>query len=96
MDMAKIGQMLLNRGAYGSMRFFSEETFQKMLPRGSRRGIGTVGGKNRIYHPAASMAVFSVDLDNELIIVMCRNRPGKVWHDYSSRFIETVNEGMIK
>jgi CubicO group peptidase (beta-lactamase class C family) len=33
MDMAKIGQMLLNRGAYGNMRFFSEETFEKMLPR---------------------------------------------------------------
>ncbi|MGD2175432.1 MAG: serine hydrolase [Candidatus Brocadiaceae bacterium] len=32
LDMAKIGQMLLNGGAYGRMRFFSEETFAKMLP----------------------------------------------------------------
>ncbi len=30
-DMARIGQMLLNRGAYGSYRFFSEETFEAML-----------------------------------------------------------------
>jgi CubicO group peptidase (beta-lactamase class C family) len=32
LDMARIGQMLLNRGAYGSMLFFSEQTFGKMLP----------------------------------------------------------------
>lgn len=31
-DLARIGQMLLNRGAYGEMRFFSEETFERMLP----------------------------------------------------------------
>jgi CubicO group peptidase (beta-lactamase class C family) len=33
MDMAKLGQMILNKGAYGDMRFFSEETFAKMLPK---------------------------------------------------------------
>jgi len=32
MDLAKIGQMLLNGGAYGDMRFFSEETMQKVMP----------------------------------------------------------------
>ncbi|MHC4591502.1 MAG: serine hydrolase [Planctomycetota bacterium] len=32
LDMARIGQMLLNRGAYGEMRFFSPETFAKMMP----------------------------------------------------------------
>ncbi len=32
LDVAKFGQMLLNQGAYGDTRFFSEETFQKMLP----------------------------------------------------------------
>ena len=32
LDMANIGQMLLNKGAYGDMRFMSEETFEKMLP----------------------------------------------------------------
>lgn len=32
LDMAKVGQMLLNGGAYGNMRFFSERTFAKMLP----------------------------------------------------------------
>jgi len=32
LDAAKLGQMLLNQGAYGNMRFFSPETFKKMLP----------------------------------------------------------------
>lgn len=31
-DMATLAQMVLNRGAYGDMRFFSEETFEKLLP----------------------------------------------------------------
>jgi len=32
LDMARICQMLLQKGAYGDMRFFSESTFEQMLP----------------------------------------------------------------
>ncbi len=32
MDIARIGQMLLNKGAYGDKRFFSEDTYKQMLP----------------------------------------------------------------
>lgn len=31
-DIATMAQMLLNKGAYGNMRFFKEETFEKFLP----------------------------------------------------------------
>jgi CubicO group peptidase (beta-lactamase class C family) len=31
-DLAVIGQLLLNQGSYGDLRFFSEETFEKLLP----------------------------------------------------------------
>lgn len=31
-DLAKLGQMMLNGGSYGDKRFFSPETYQKMLP----------------------------------------------------------------
>ncbi|NUM56190.1 MAG: serine hydrolase [Candidatus Hydrogenedentes bacterium] len=31
-DIATIAQMLLNKGAYGNMRFFKQETFEKFLP----------------------------------------------------------------
>jgi len=32
-DMARLGQMLLNRGSYGDYQFFSPETFEKFLPK---------------------------------------------------------------
>jgi len=32
LDMARVGQMLLNRGSYGEHEFFSESTFAQMLP----------------------------------------------------------------
>lgn len=32
MDMAEVSQMMLNGGAYGDKRFYSQETFNKMLP----------------------------------------------------------------
>lgn len=31
-DMAVVGQMLLNQGSYGDLRFFSEETYEALLP----------------------------------------------------------------
>ena len=31
-DMAVVGQMLLNQGGYGDLRFFSEETYEGLLP----------------------------------------------------------------
>ncbi len=32
-DLARVGQLLLNEGAYGDQRFFSPETFEELLPR---------------------------------------------------------------
>lgn len=32
LDIARLGQLLLNKGSYGDLRFFSEETFEKILP----------------------------------------------------------------
>ena len=58
LEMARFGQMLLNRGAYGQWRFFSEESFEKMLPRrltdilgpdttAAPYGLGTYSYKDR-------------------------------------------------
>ena len=102
MDIAKIGQMLLNRGAYGKMRFFSEETFAKMLPVGDRRGIGTASlgsdglSKSTFGHPAASNATIRVDPENDLVVVMCRNAAGKNFARYHGGFLRTIADGMIK
>jgi CubicO group peptidase (beta-lactamase class C family) len=32
-DFARFGQLLLNKGSYGELRFFSPQTFDKLLPR---------------------------------------------------------------
>src|SRR5207247_99318 len=32
LDLARIGQMVVNHGAYGDMRYFKPETYDKMLP----------------------------------------------------------------
>ena len=39
-DMARFGQLLLNRGAYGNKRFFKPETFEQMLPRILTKELG--------------------------------------------------------
>lgn len=39
-DLARICQMLLNRGAYGDQRYFSEQTFEEQLPRRLTKTLG--------------------------------------------------------
>jgi len=106
LDMAKIGQMLLNRGAYGNMRFFSEETFAKMLPEkltkvlgpntSQEYGIGTSWtmderfGEGTFGHGAASRATLAIDPANDLVIVMTRNAAGEAYGEYNEPFLQAV------
>lgn len=110
MDIAKVAQMLLNRGAYGKMRFFSEKTFEKMLPVSLRDavgldsrlqwGVGTTWfrgnglGKGTFGHGAASGATLRIDPQNDLLIVMTRNKWGRNYRKYHSKFIRTVAEAI--
>ena len=110
LDMAKIGQMLLNRGKYGDKQFFSEETFQKMLPVKLTKalgpntkiewGIGTTWSeepgldKGTFGHGAASSATFRIDPVNDLVIVMNRNGAGSNFGKYYPQFIAAIVEGL--
>lgn len=112
LDIAKFGQMLLNKGAYGNMRFFREETFEKMLPAklapyvhfetNLEWGIGPVwtrepGLSERTFgHGAASSATLRIDPENDLIIVMTRNTAGPAWGKYHPQFIHAISEGLNK
>jgi CubicO group peptidase (beta-lactamase class C family) len=105
LDMAKIGQLLLNRGSYGPHRFFSEETFAQMLPRplglpgkDAKRtfGVGLDGKEDRFGHGAASAATFHVDRIQELVVVMTRNKMGKNQGRYNGKFWETLQAGIEK
>ncbi len=109
-DMVRFGQMLLNRGAYGHYRFFSEESYEKMMPKPVRDyrdiegnpkwGIGAVytpepGLSPKTFaHGAASAATLRIDPENELVIVMTRNAAGANFGKYHPRFIAAIAKGL--
>jgi CubicO group peptidase (beta-lactamase class C family) len=110
MDLARLSQMLLNRGAYGEKRFFSALVSEQMLPQPIGRilgndekyeqGIGTQthGGpglsSHSFGHRSASETTVRIDPDNDLVIVMVRNAQGKNFDKYHPRFIAAVTEAM--
>ncbi|MDB5313224.1 MAG: hypothetical protein JWO38_7426 [Gemmataceae bacterium] len=112
LDMAKFGQMLLNKGAYGQYRFLSPEVFGQMLPRRLTAELGPDATKTfgfgldgpvpppgskagRTFgHGAASAATFSVDVENELVVIMTRNRMGKNQDKYNGKFWDAIRAGL--
>jgi CubicO group peptidase (beta-lactamase class C family) len=111
LDMAVIGQMLLNRGAYGRHRFLSPQALQKMLPQklttvlgpdtGTVWGFGCtwmstdVLGERTFGHGSAANATLRIDLDNDLIVSMTRNAAGRRFGEYHARFLQAVADGMV-
>jgi CubicO group peptidase (beta-lactamase class C family) len=99
-DLAKLGQMLLNRGIYNGFRLFSEQSYYEMLPKkldiGDRSwGIGT-SRKNghglselAFGHDAASGTMFCIDPKSDLIIISARNKPGKMYDEFEKVFIKS-------
>jgi CubicO group peptidase (beta-lactamase class C family) len=108
--MAKVAQMLLNKGAYGDMRFMRPETFEQMLPRvltdilgpGATiaYGIGTLPfpydglGEGTFGHTAASVATLRIDPEHDLVISMTRNSAGRNFVKYHAQFLEAIVEGL--
>ena len=109
-DLVRVGQMLANHGAYGDLRFFSEETFQQMLPRKLDNllgpdteivwGIGlTWYGEHglsdkTVGHGSATSCTMRVDLKNDLVIGMSRPQAGKNFRKYHPKFITAIVEGV--
>jgi CubicO group peptidase (beta-lactamase class C family) len=107
-DMAVVGQMLLNGGSYGSYTFMSPATRDRMLPTSLERllpgikaeiGIGTVWfrdglGRRTFAHAAASQATLRIDLDNDLVVSMCRNAGGRNFQKYHPMFLKAVADAM--
>ncbi len=110
LDMAKIGQMLLNGGAYGQYRFMSKETIGKMMPSPMTKQFGPntsvikglgcqwfaeYGLSEKTFgHGAASSATFRIDPEKDLVIVMCRNSAGRDFNVYYPKFITAIVEGI--
>jgi CubicO group peptidase (beta-lactamase class C family) len=98
-DLVHLGQFLLNKGIYNGYRFFSEQSFNEMLPKklpvGNRSwGIGTSPEKGHglselaFGHSAASGTVFCIDPKSDLIIISARNKPGKMHDEFENSLIE--------
>ncbi len=112
LDIAKVGQLLLNRGAYGDMRFLREETFRQMLPERltkvlgpdttEERGIGMHEfgdepfGKGTFGHGAASSATWRIDPVNDLVVVMTRNTAGRNFGKYHPLFLKAILDGIAE
>lgn len=99
-DLAHLGQMLLNKGIYNGFKFFSEQSYEEMLPKklpiGDRSwGIGTSSKKGNelselaFGHDAASGTVFCIDPKSDLIAISARNKPGKMHDAFEKAFIES-------
>ena len=88
------------------MRFFSEETYNKVLPHlltaslgpdtKATWGIGITPmpaeglGPNTFGHGAASSAIFRMDPDKHLLLVQTRDTAGPKYEDYSKQFFKLV------
>lgn len=104
LSLAKASQVILNRGSYGDLEFYSPQVFEQLLPGATEkyfptvkdtRGVGlyqfapgVVGGA------AASSTVQRIDLDKGLVICIGRILQGKDYEKYLSQFVEAVNEAV--
>jgi CubicO group peptidase (beta-lactamase class C family) len=108
LDMAKFGQMLLNRGSYGDLQFMRPETFELMLPQRLTKTLGPSATKSfgigldgqpdtrKFGHGAASAATFSVDANDDLVVVMTRNKIGKNYDKYNGIFWQAIQDSIIR
>ena len=105
LNLARIGQLLLNGGAYGDFRFFEYEALQDLLPAplgkqipGTYRqqGLGT-----RLFHELGlsesafgkvgrSSTLLCVDPENDLVVTVARWQRGADFEHYKRRLFDTI------
>jgi CubicO group peptidase (beta-lactamase class C family) len=124
-DLARIGQMVANGGAYGDRIYFGADTLAAFLPRDlselypdidwewgvgiapmrqphPRAGINgvpedaTLLSRNTIGHGASSGTIFRVDLDNQLVIVQCRNNTAPNYEAYVERLMMILDDALLR
>jgi CubicO group peptidase (beta-lactamase class C family) len=94
MDMARVAQMLLQKGKYGPCQFFSEPTFEKMLPCSLAKTVGLemehgIGLERAdpplLGHAAMSGAVFRIWPEKQLLIISARYREGPRYEEFTKQ-----------
>jgi CubicO group peptidase (beta-lactamase class C family) len=111
-DLARLGQMLLNGGGYGPLRFLSAKAFAGFLPkpvgikdlkRSWGIGCSPLGGNglsdSTFGHEAASGALFRIDPVRELVVVVGRDRAGtddRQYKRFVGEFLRAVTSPLEK
>jgi CubicO group peptidase (beta-lactamase class C family) len=105
-DLARIGQMMLNGGAYGRMRFTSPDVIEQMMPipgkdrfepdKAVRWGVGmklfdSDGLSERHYgHSGAGGSYLKVDPAYDTVIAMARHDEGDAYHKRRAEIIGAI------
>lgn len=104
-NLALLAQMLLNKGQYGNLRFFSPETAEEMYPVRVGDlypdcltpeivyGIGASWWNDKegiLTHGSATQSVLLVDFHDDLIITMTRPAGGEDYAEYWSLVERTI------
>jgi CubicO group peptidase (beta-lactamase class C family) len=104
LDYAKVAQMILNGGTYGSKEILRPDTIESMLPRGvpsgGNRPIGLGYDEGGIAgfpgyapgHGAASGATFRFMPEKELVLVVTRNTFGKDHGKHQLALVEALTK----
>lgn len=83
-DAAKICQLLLNRGAYGDLRFFGEATYQRLIPSKGQPGFGMVAfdglGSGTFGHNAGHAGLFRIDPTNRFVVTVTTEYKNRSFH----------------
>ena len=83
---------------------FSDEAFEKMLPRKlttelgpdmiKQFGFGLDSQTKKFGHDAASAAPLSVDVKQKVVVMMTRNKMGKNQGKYNVKFWDAISAGL--
>jgi CubicO group peptidase (beta-lactamase class C family) len=108
--LATVGQLLLNRGSYGTRRCLSPEAFAAMLPReldgldpdqGTRsQGLGTVWfrheglGDDVFGHGAASGSILRIAPDLGLVVAVARDAAGNRYDECRHDFFSAIQSAV--
>jgi CubicO group peptidase (beta-lactamase class C family) len=108
LDFAKFGQLLLNGGTYANLRFFSQSTFNQMLPTtdptsgAPRRGIGLMWmpwqkfgfAPGTFGHNAGNSSVLGIDPVHDLVVVIVSGGERKDFDGQAAPFYRAVIQAM--
>jgi len=109
-DLAKVGQMMCNGGAYGNLRFCTPEVVRQLSSAPEKQRLGpdkTIrwGMGIKVYdsdgfsseafgHPGASGAFLYVDPKYDLVLAMARNDEGQDYLEWRRKMVATILAGV--